>query len=318
MIGRYRVPDRLTRWRGAYDQSPGNDRPRPAGGGSAGLCPAARAPSPERRWIETRWSLDGILDDEALATEELSAYRPAGRQSIFDLTNIGLRRDPEAVRRISEATGVHVVMGCGWYRQPFHPAEELIDRTSTQALADRLLEEINNGLDGTTVRQGIIGEISSNKGASRRKRSASFAPLDARRSGRAWRSPPTRWPVRSVSSTCASCSRRASIQPASPSDIRTATSTSSTTRRSCARARYVQFDNIGYTLPVVASARSSAHRRDRGAASARLGASAAAQPGRVPPLAPQGVRGQRLRLSDPRLSTEVARSRRSKDDADPA
>ncbi|TME28020.1 MAG: hypothetical protein E6I75_24155 [Chloroflexi bacterium] len=82
-------------------------------------------------WIDTRFSLDGILDDEALAIEELGAYTAAGGRSIVDLTNVGLRRHPEGVRRISEATEVQVVMGCGWYRQPYYPAEALIDRTST-------------------------------------------------------------------------------------------------------------------------------------------------------------------------------------------
>src|SRR5919202_1027710 len=115
-------------------------------------------------WIDARFSLDGILDDEALAVEELGAYAAAGGQSIVDLTNVGLRRDPAGVRRISEATGVHVVMGCGWYRQPYYPAEALIDRTSTDALADRLVHEIECGIDGTDVRPGVIGEIGSHKG----------------------------------------------------------------------------------------------------------------------------------------------------------
>ena len=75
-------------------------------------------------WIDTRFSLDGILDDEALAIEELGAYAAAGGRSIVDLTNVGLRCNPEGVRRIS-------VMGCGCYRQPYYPAEALIDRTST-------------------------------------------------------------------------------------------------------------------------------------------------------------------------------------------
>ncbi len=54
-------------------------------------------------------------------------------------------------------------MGCGWYRQPYYPPEALIDRTSTEALAERLLDEIQRGLCGTDVRPGIVGEIGSNK-----------------------------------------------------------------------------------------------------------------------------------------------------------
>jgi phosphotriesterase-related protein len=106
-------------------------------------------------WPASRWSLDGILRDEPLAIEELGAFRTAGGRSIVDLTNIGMCRDPAGVRRISEATGVHVVLGCGWYRQPYYPPEAVIDRTSTAALAAHLVDEIERGLDGTDVRPGV-------------------------------------------------------------------------------------------------------------------------------------------------------------------
>ncbi len=114
-------------------------------------------------WPDSRWSLDGILQDEPLAIEELAAFRAAGGRSIVDLTNLGMRRDPAAVRRISEAGDVHVVLGCGWYRQPHYPPDALIDRTSTAALAAHLVDEIEHGLDGTDVRPGIVGEIGSHK-----------------------------------------------------------------------------------------------------------------------------------------------------------
>ena len=245
-------------------------------------------------WIETRWSLDGILDDEALAIEELSAYRAAGGQSIFDLTNKGLRRNPEAVRRISEATGVHVVMGCGWYRQPFYPAEELIDRTSTQALADRLLEEIDNGLDGTDVRPGIIGEIGSNKDfvSAQEERVFRAAGRAAARSGLAVTTHSVASPV-GLEHLRILCEE--GVDPARIAIGHSDSYLNLDYHEAILRqGAYVQFDNIGYKLPVVASPEAAAHRGDRRAGATRLGASAAAQPGRVPPLAPQGVRGQWL------------------------
>ncbi len=114
-------------------------------------------------WIDARFSLDGILNDADLAILELNALKSAGGHSLVDLTNVGMRRDPLTVRRISQAADLHVVMGCGWYRQPYYPAEALIDRTSTDALAARLIREIEFGLDETDVRPGIIGEIGSHK-----------------------------------------------------------------------------------------------------------------------------------------------------------
>jgi phosphotriesterase-related protein len=204
-------------------------------------------------WVESRWSLDGILNDEALAIEELSAYRAAGGQSIFDLTNIGLRRDPEGVRRVSEATDVHVVMGCGWYRQPFYPAEELIDRTSTERLAERLLLEIEHGLDGTSVRPGIIGEIGSHKEfvSAQEERVFRAAGRAAARSGLAVT-------THSVASSVGLEHLRILCEEgADPSRVAIGHSDSYLNleyhEAILRQGAYVQFDNIGYKLPAVAS-----------------------------------------------------------------
>lgn len=104
---------------------------------------------------------DAILDDEELAVAEAIRYREAGGGTICDPTNIGLRRDAAALKRISERSGVNVVMGAGWYRERVYPdyvREELPDQ-----LADRLVAEIVDGVDGTGVRPGFIGEIGTER-----------------------------------------------------------------------------------------------------------------------------------------------------------
>ena len=102
-----------------------------------------------------------ILDDEETATEELRRYRAAGGRSICDPTNNGLGRNPEALRRISEAADVHIVMGAGWYREPVYPA--LIAETSTNDLADGLVRELTTGVGDTGIRPGFIGEIGTER-----------------------------------------------------------------------------------------------------------------------------------------------------------
>jgi len=104
-----------------------------------------------------------IIDDEDVAVAELERFRAAGGGTICDPTNVGLGRDPLALRRISERSGVHIVMGSGWYRERVHPAyiaTELPDR-----LADRLVAELVVGVDGTDVRAGFVGEIGTERGA---------------------------------------------------------------------------------------------------------------------------------------------------------
>ena len=110
-------------------------------------------------WPAPNYSL--IVDDVELVIEEVDAYHAAGGVTIVDVTNIGLGRDPPALREISRATGVQIVMGCGWYRERVYPA--YIQEKSADELAAMLVSEITEGVDGTGIRPGIIGEIGTER-----------------------------------------------------------------------------------------------------------------------------------------------------------
>jgi phosphotriesterase-related protein len=58
---------------------------------------------------------------------------------------------------------VQIVMGTGWYRQSYYPAEALIDRRSVDDLAGEMVAEFTDGVAGTGVHPGIIGEIGTDK-----------------------------------------------------------------------------------------------------------------------------------------------------------
>jgi len=104
-----------------------------------------------------------LTPDEPLIVEELGRFRAAGGTALVDLTLPGVGRDPTWLARIARTTGLHVVMGCGWYRGMHYPAEARIDRRSVDDLADELVGEIESGVAGTDARPGIIGEIGTDK-----------------------------------------------------------------------------------------------------------------------------------------------------------
>jgi phosphotriesterase-related protein len=111
-------------------------------------------------WIKTHIMnhADNVrLDDEELMIKEVLMFRNAGGGTIVDLTNIGLARDPLALARISRATGLNIVMGSGYYIKSSHPPE-LTDMTEPE-ITDRITKEVLEGVDGTDIRSGIIGEI---------------------------------------------------------------------------------------------------------------------------------------------------------------
>lgn len=103
------------------------------------------------------------LDDEALAIDELRAFRRAGGNSVVDPTCRGIGRNPAALVRISAQTDLHIIMGAGYYLQDSHPPE--LRSMSAQAVADQIIEEAIEGIDIEPtlgiekVRIGLIGEI---------------------------------------------------------------------------------------------------------------------------------------------------------------
>jgi phosphotriesterase-related protein len=110
-------------------------------------------------WIENRWDYWELIGDEPRINEELAAYKALGGGTLVDVTPIGIGRDLTRLARLSQATGLHIVAGAGWYRQAYYPAEARIDRRSIDDLADEIVQEFVDG----PVRPGIIGEIGTDK-----------------------------------------------------------------------------------------------------------------------------------------------------------
>jgi phosphotriesterase-related protein len=76
---------------------------------------------------------------------------------MVEVTTVEIGRDPVMLKRISERTGVNIIMGCGWYREFGYPPE--VREMTSRDLADILIKEIEVGVGDTGIRAGIIGEI---------------------------------------------------------------------------------------------------------------------------------------------------------------
>lgn len=116
--------------------------------------------------MENRWQTDyrstenpanARQQDPEIAARELSAFAADGGALLVDQSVIGLGRDPEGQRAASRASGVHVVAATGTYTAPYLNAATA--EQSEDALAARFTTEIRDGMDGTGIRAGLIGEI---------------------------------------------------------------------------------------------------------------------------------------------------------------
>ena len=98
-----------------------------------------------------------LLDQTAVAVDELRRMRTDGGNTVVELSCGGLHPDPVGLARISEQSGATLVMGCGHYVEEYQdPANH---RRSVDDFTREMLEQIFVGAWGTGVRAGIIGEI---------------------------------------------------------------------------------------------------------------------------------------------------------------
>src|SRR5579884_889631 len=98
-----------------------------------------------------------LLDDEDLAVAELRRFQAAGGRTVVDPTSVGLERNIRAIHRIAEKTGLQIVAGCGFYVEATHPPE--LEEVAVETIAEGIVREIEDGIEGTGIRPGIIGEI---------------------------------------------------------------------------------------------------------------------------------------------------------------
>lgn len=95
--------------------------------------------------------------DEQEATEEVMLFKKAGGNTVVDVTNIGIGRDPQALARISRITGLNVIMGAGYFIAGSHPPE--MSTKPEGEITEEIVKDVTEGVDHSGIRAGIIGEI---------------------------------------------------------------------------------------------------------------------------------------------------------------
>ena len=107
------------------------------------------------------YGMDSVFNDVDLAVEELRFFKDAGGGALVDITNGTMGRDVGALRKVSLETGLHIIAATGFYTEPYYPPQ--VYEWSTNRLADLMVRELTEGIDGTGVRAGIIGEIGTRR-----------------------------------------------------------------------------------------------------------------------------------------------------------
>jgi phosphotriesterase-related protein len=111
-------------------------------------------------WVRRRYfkNYDNLVfTSKELAIKEALLFKYAGGNTIVELSNIGIARDPQGLAYIARATGLNIIMGSGYYIAASHPPE--LKNKSIGEIAEEITKDVLTGVGDTGIRAGIIGEI---------------------------------------------------------------------------------------------------------------------------------------------------------------
>ncbi|GEL67623.1 hydrolase [Marinilactibacillus psychrotolerans] len=93
--------------------------------------------------------------------EEYKELYDKGVRNVIDVTVRGMKRNPEYVKKVAEASGINIVQSTGWYQDKFLP--EYIETSTVEELAAMMVKDITVGIDNSEVKASLIGEIGTSK-----------------------------------------------------------------------------------------------------------------------------------------------------------
>ncbi len=104
-------------------------------------------------------NIDCRLDQYDLICGEMKNLYARGVRNIIEMTNRYMGRNPQFMLDIMRDTGMNVMACTGYYQHDFYPAH--VATISVETLACEMIDEIEQGIDGTEMKAGIIAEIGS-------------------------------------------------------------------------------------------------------------------------------------------------------------
>lgn len=142
-------------------------------------------------------NVDCRLDQYAFICQEMNDLMTRGVRNVIEMTNRYMGRNAQFMLDVMRETGINVVACTGYYQDAFFP--EHVATRSVQELAQEMVDEIEQGIDGTDLKAGIIARSALAKGRLRRWKRRCLLPLRWRitrpdaRSPRILRSAPWGW-----------------------------------------------------------------------------------------------------------------------------
>lgn len=108
-------------------------------------------------------NLDCRLDQYDLIKAEMDALVARGVCNIVEVTNSFMGRNPHFIENLMSETNINILLSTGYYIEGFFPPE-LYTKSATD-ISREMIREIVDGIDGSTLKASVIGEVGSSENA---------------------------------------------------------------------------------------------------------------------------------------------------------
>lgn len=104
---------------------------------------------------------DSIFTDSPLVRSEMGHLHATGVDSVVEVSCIDMGRNVSALVEISRASGLNIICSTGFYLEKYHPA--WLKEAPVSKIEDTFRHEFAEGIDGTDIKPGVIGEVAGEK-----------------------------------------------------------------------------------------------------------------------------------------------------------
>jgi phosphotriesterase-related protein len=99
--------------------------------------------------------------DLDVAVAELERFKAVGGSTIVEVSSGGLLPNYAGLAQVAARSGLNIIAGTGYYIGASHPAE--LAEKSVGQITDEMLRDVVEGIPGTDVRAGVLGEIGTSE-----------------------------------------------------------------------------------------------------------------------------------------------------------
>lgn len=104
---------------------------------------------------------DSTFGYSDLVVNEINSAKQLGVKTFVEVSCNDMGRNVEQLVQLSDACNVNIIESTGFYLDEYHPDE--VRNATVEEIAEIFVRDLTEGIDGTSIKAGVIGEVASSK-----------------------------------------------------------------------------------------------------------------------------------------------------------